>query len=40
MATALDDLTNHATCEALLGNLFDMHEAMPELMDYIDEAHE
>ena len=40
MATALDDLTNNATCEALLGNLFDMHEAMPELMDYIDEAHE
>jgi len=40
MATALDGITNHATCEALLGNLFDMHEEMPELMDYIDDAHE
>ena len=40
MATALDGITNHATCEALLGNLFDMHDQMPELMDYIDEAHE
>ena len=40
MATAVDGITNHATCEALLGNLFDMHDEMPELMNYIDEAHE
>ena len=40
MATAVDGITNHATCEALLGNLVEMHDEMPELMNYIDEAHE
>jgi len=40
LATAVDGITNHATCEALLGNLFDMHDDMPELMDFVDEAHE